>query len=188
METTTVFSDLPTLETERLVLRKLNLADAPDMFEFGSDPQVVQYTTWQVHSSIQDAQAFLRSVVERYAGGQVAPWGLVLKNESKLIGTCGFVTWLPNFARAEVGYALSRRYWGRGLMTEAVRAVVAFGFLTMQVNRLQAVCDVDNTASAHVLEKVGMTYEGTLREYGFAKGRFRNLRMYSILRSEWVQG
>jgi ribosomal-protein-alanine N-acetyltransferase len=70
-------------------------------------------------------------------------------------------------------------------MTEAVRTVIAFGFCTMQLNRVQAICEVENVASARVMEKVGMTFEGRLREYMFFKEHHRNLKMYSILRGEW---
>jgi [ribosomal protein S5]-alanine N-acetyltransferase len=74
------------------------------------------------------------------------------------------VNYAPEHARAELGYVLSREHWGKGLMPEAVRAVIRFGFGRMELNRIQARCVAENTASARVMEKAGMTYEGTLRE------------------------
>ncbi len=180
-----IFGNLPTLETDRLLLRKVKLEDAQDLFEFASDPEVTRFTTWTTHQSLQDSEDFLRSVLDKYARQTLADWGVVHKADAKLIGSCGFNTWLPPHTRAEVGYALSKQYWGRGLMTEAVQAAIDFGFRTMQLNRIQAVCNVENIASARVMEKVGMTYEGTLREYTFSKGHYSNLKMYSILRKEW---
>ncbi len=180
-----VFGDLPTLETDRLMLRKISMDDAADMFEYASDPEIARYVTWDAQKSIEDSKAFISWVLEQYANGQVAPWGVVLKENGKLIGTCDFVYWNTNHARAEVGYAMSRQYWGQGLTPEAVRAILAFGFDKMRLNRIEARCNVPNTASARVMEKVGMQFEGILRQQMFTKGNYDDLKMYSILRSEW---
>jgi ribosomal-protein-alanine N-acetyltransferase len=99
----------------------------------------------------------------RYQAGQVAPWGVELKSTGQIIGTCDYVWWHPQHACAEIGYALSRAYWGRGLMTEAVRAIMQFGFARMHLNRIQAMCMVKNLSSERVMQKAGMQLEGTLR-------------------------
>jgi ribosomal-protein-alanine N-acetyltransferase len=181
-----VFADLPSLETERLLLRKMRMADAQDLFEYASDPDVARYTTWPLHSSLDDSKAYLRRVLDLYAAHEVAEWGLEHKAGGKFIGTCGYVDWSPYHARAEVGYAMSRNYWGQGLMTEAVRAVFRFGFQRMMLNRVEARCMIENVASARVMEKCGMRYEGILREHMYAKGRYDDLKIYSILRREWT--
>jgi ribosomal-protein-alanine N-acetyltransferase len=181
-----VFGDLQSLETERLLLRKLSLEDAGDLFAYASDPEVARYTTWEAHKTIDDSRTVLSQWVDLYATGQVAPWGVVHKGDAKLIGTCGFVSWAPRHARAEVAYALSRPYWGKGYTTEAVRAVIAFGFNTKGLNRIEARCDIPNIASARVMEKVGMKFEGVLRQQLFVKGVYVDLKMYSILRTEWA--
>ena len=180
-----VFGDLPTLETERLVLRKMRLDDAADLFEYASDPEVSTYTTWGPHQSIQDSREFLMRILSLYESDQLADWGIEHKADAKFIGTCGFALWDPYHSRAEIGYAMSRKYWGKGLMTEAARELIDFGFHNMQLNRLQAMCMVDNIGSARVMEKSGMTYEGILRDYMYAKGRYDDLKVYSILRREW---
>lgn len=117
METKDVFGNLPTLETGRLVLRKVTLGDGRDFFEYASDPEVARYTTWEPHQSIEDSLSFLRLVLERYDNQRVATWGVEHKRDQKFIGTCGFLYWAVPDARAEVAYALSRKYWGQGLMT-----------------------------------------------------------------------
>jgi ribosomal-protein-alanine N-acetyltransferase len=180
-----VFRELPTLETERLWLRKLRPDDLDDIFEYASDPEVAKYTTWETHKTPADAHTFLASVLERYQTGQIAVWGLEHKSDQKLIGTCALHDVVPHHARAELGYALSRSYWNKGYMTEAVHAVIDFGFGTLQFNRIEAHCLPENIGSARVMEKVGMTFEGTLRQHMFVKGKYDDLRMYSILRSEW---
>ena len=180
-----VFADLPTLETERLVLRRMRLEDASDLFEYASDPEVSLYTTWYPHQSIDDSREFLTRILSLYENTQLADWGIVHKADAKFIGTCGFADWSPYHSRAEIGYAMSRKYWGQGLMTEAARRVIDFGFENMQLNRVDARCMIENIGSARVMEKSGMTYEGILREHMYAKGRYDDLKIYSILRREW---
>lgn len=101
------------------------------------------------------------------------------------MGTCGFVNWSLDHARAELGYAIHREYWGQGLVPEAVRAMISFGFEKIGLNRIEARCIAENTASARVMEKAGMSYEGTLRQREFIKGAYRNIKLYAILKSEY---
>lgn len=183
IEVKDVFEDLPVLETERLVLRKLEMDDLEDIFEYARDPEVAKYTTWMAHTTPNDTSAFLNYVLDLYRNGEVAPWGVL--HERKLVGTCGFVGWDLDHSRAEIGYALSRKYWGRGLMTEAVVRIISFGFRTMQLNRIQARCEAANVASVRVMEKAGMRFEGVLREHEYSKGRYLDIVMCSILRREW---
>ena len=180
-----LLAELPTLETERLLLRKITPADEADVFAYGSDPEVSKYMPWEPHQSLEDTRAYLATVFERYRQHTPGPWGIVHKGDAKLIGTCAYHDWQRNDRRAEIGYVLSRSYWGQGYMAEATRAIIAFGFREMNLNRVQAMCDVPNIGSARVMEKIGMRFEGVLREYFFEKGRYIDLKLYSILRSEW---
>ena len=183
-----VFRNLPTLETPRLILRRLQLEDAPDVFAYASDPEVARYTTWSAHRSLEDSLEFVRAQLRAYEEGQVAPWAMVDRQSGRVIGTAGFVAWAPVHARAEIGYAMGRAYWGRGLMTEAVRAILRFGFEHMGLNRIEGRCMPENPASARVMEKAGMRYEGLLREQMYIKGRFIDLKVYAMLRREWEAG
>ncbi|HET7480658.1 MAG TPA: GNAT family N-acetyltransferase [Rubrobacteraceae bacterium] len=181
-----VLRDLPRLETDRLVLRKMRLEDADAMFDYASDPEVTRYVIWPTHRTMEDSRAFLELTVSNYATGEGFDWGIVYKGDEKFIGTCGFVSRSPEHARAEVGYVISRRYWGRGLTAEALRAIIRFGFERMELNRIEARCIAGNTASARVLEKAGMTCEGTLRERERIQGKLRDMKMYSILKREYL--
>ena len=181
-----IFRDLPELETERLLLRKMRLDDAEAMFAYASDPEVARYVLFETHRSVEDSESFLRLALEGYERGDFGGWGVVLKDSGAFVGTCGMdAGYAPEHARAELGYVLSREHWGRGLMPEAVRAVIRFGFKRMSLNRVQARCIAENAASARVMEKAGMTYEGTLRESEFIKGAYRDMKLYSILRREY---
>ncbi len=180
-----VFGSLPPVETPRLILRKLTPDDAQDMFEYASDPEMTRYVAWSPHTSIESSQEFIAWVMNRYERGQVANWGVERKGGRKLIGTCGYGWWDVSNAHAEIGYALARRYWNQGLTTEAVKAVIAFGFQRMGLHRVQATCAIENIASARVMEKAGMQFEGVLRGYMLKKGVYFDQKMYSILRDEW---
>jgi ribosomal-protein-alanine N-acetyltransferase len=185
-EERSVFSNLPELETERLLLRKMRLDDAEALFAYASDPEVTRYVPWDTHRSMEDSESFLGFATEGYERGDFGGWGVVLKDDGVFIGTCGIdVGYAPEHARAELGYVLSRKHWGKGLMPEAVRAVIRFSFGRMGLNRVEARCIAENTASARVMEKAGMTYEGTLREREFIKGAYRDMKLYSILRREY---
>ena len=175
---------LPTLVTDRLILRKMKPQDAEAVFAYASDPEVTRYVIWETHRSIEDSRAFLDLVTSKYESGGEPEWGIVYKGDHRFVGTCGIVSWEPQHARAELGYALSRDYWGRGLMAEAVATMISFGFREMSLNRIEARCIAENTASARVMEKAGMLYEGTLRQRELIKGEHRDIKIYSILRDE----
>ncbi|HET9223072.1 MAG TPA: GNAT family protein [Roseiflexaceae bacterium] len=182
-----LLANLPVIETERLLLRKITLDDAADIFEYASDREVPTYMSWEPHQSIQETYDYLERVMRRYQEHNPGPWAIVHKRDAKMIGTCSYSSWEREDYRAEVGYVLNRRYWGQGYMAEAVRAIVDFGFSRLGMNRIQARCDVPNIGSARVMEKVGMSFEGVLRQQLFEKGTFRDIKIYSILRSEWAE-
>lgn len=174
----------PTLETERLILRKLKISDDKDIFEYAKDPEVSRYVTWEPHKSIEDARAFINWNLERYNKGEIGEWAIELKETGRVIGSIGFVELdRINFC-GTVGYALSRKYWGKGIMTEAVRRIICFAFEEMGLNRVEAVHIPENEASGRVMQKAGMMYEGLLRQRMFAKGRFWDLKQYAIIKDD----
>ena len=177
-----VLKDLPTLETERLILRKMVLNDAEAVFAYASNSEVSRYTLWETHRSIEDSRAFLEFATQKYENGGEPDWGIVYRGNGCLVGACGLVNWEAEHARAEVGFVLSREDWGRGLMSEAVRAILRFGFERMNLNRIEARCIAENAASARVMEKAGMVYEGTLRQREYIKGAYRDIKLYAILK------
>jgi ribosomal-protein-alanine N-acetyltransferase len=179
-----VLKDLPTLVTDRLILRKMTPDDAEAVFAYASDPEVTRYVIWETHRSVEDSRAFLDLLTSKYESGGEPEWGIVYKGDHRFVGTCGIVSWEPYHGRAELGYALSRDYWGRGLMAEAVGAMISFGLREMNLNRIEARCIAENIASARVMEKAGMVYEGTLRQRELIKGELRDVKVYSILRDE----
>ncbi|WP_078552120.1 GNAT family N-acetyltransferase [Bacillus alkalicellulosilyticus] len=176
-----IYSELPQLETERLILRKITMDDAESMFAYASKPEVTKFVTWDTHRTLLDTVDFIKFIESKYAKNEITPWGIELKETKTLIGTIDFVWWQPEHKVAEIGFALSPDYWKKGIMTEAASAVIRFGFTQMDLVRIQARCLTENLGSQKVLEKIGMTCEGVLRQSMFIKGKHCDIKLYSIL-------
>jgi len=173
---------LPTLETNRLVLRPFLPADLEDVFAYASDPETTRLVRFDTHRDRGVTARWLADVGAREAG---APWALELKEGGRVIGSLGARDWEPGNRCAEVGFVLNREFWGRGLVPEALRAAVDDLFAHRGVNRLQAHAMVENAASAAVLVKCGFAIEGVQRERVFLKGAFHDIRLFGLLRSDW---
>ena len=180
-----LFSHIPTLQTQRLILRKISPKDAADMYEYARLPQVTRYLTWYEHESVQYTRDYLQALQGSYRRGEFFDWGLELKENGKFIGTCGFTDIREDYNFAEVGYVLSPAYQGRGLMSEALREVLRFGFETLCVERIEAKHMEGNDASAAVMKRCGMSYEGRIRRRMIIKGCYEDYHLYSILKSEY---
>lgn len=176
--------DLPELETERLLLRKITSDDAADIFSYGSNENVSKYVTWGKHQSIEDTDKFIDFILKGYQYFNKALWGIVLKETGQLIGTIDFVSINKNHQSAEIGYVLSEAFWGKGFTTEATKRIIQFGFTVLDLVRIQARCMAENAGSHKVMAKAGMTYEGTMRKGFLSEGRFHDLMFYSILKEE----
>lgn len=175
---------IPTLETPRLTLRAPRMSDANDIFAYAQDAEFFTYLPAEPHKSIEDTRAFIRSQLDFIAQEQRVIWSVVHRADQKVIGACNIHDIERKHFRCEMGYALARAYWGQGLMTEAARAMLRHAFGTMQAHRVVAMCEPNNIGSERVMQKCGMTYEGTLRDHRFEKGRFVTFKVYGILSSE----
>ena len=188
MQVENVFSQLPQLATRRLVLRRLRESDVDDVYAYACDPDVARHTSWAPHTSPDESRQFVRRVLDAYHEKRVANWGIELKAERKIIGTGGFIAWDPQHGTAEIGYAMGKPYWGQGLMTEAVGAILEFAFTRMELNRVVIRMDPRNTGSWRVAEKCGCRFEGISRQAVHAKGAFRDLMVWAIVREDWARG
>lgn len=150
-----------TFVTDRLRLRPPTLSDAESIHSaYATDPEVTRYLIWQPHKNIEETNAFLTRCAEGWLTGSEFPWAITLKESGELIGMVGLR--IHDF-KADLGYNLAQRFWGNGFATEAVTAIVNWALTQPQIFRVWAMCDVDNLASARVLEKVGMKREGIMR-------------------------
>lgn len=182
-----IFSSIPGLETERLILRKMKRSDAEDMFEYSKDPEVTKYLLWMPHPSVHYTARYLNYLQDRYAVGKFYDWAVVDKATGKMIGTCGFTCFHEEHNSAECGYVLNPGYWGRGIAAEALGAVMKFGFMTIGLHRIECRYMQGNDRSRRVMEKVGMTYEGMMRDAILVGNEYKTVGVCSILASEYVK-
>lgn len=151
------------IRTERLLLRKPRLQDTPVIFEtYARDPEVTRFLAWKPHKNMQETEHFLLTCAELWRAGKDYTYAISRIEDDMFVGMFGLH---PMQIKLEVGYALARPYWGHGYMTEVLRAVIDWALMGSEMYRVQAFCDVDNIASARVMEKAGMVLEGVLRRY-----------------------
>jgi [ribosomal protein S5]-alanine N-acetyltransferase len=149
------------IETKRLVIRVPHLSDAQSIFDgYARDSDVTRYLVWRPHTDVHETERFLAECIEAWEQCARFPWVITLKDDGELIG---MVEIRVNSFKADVGYVIARRWWGKGLATEALRPIVEWAMAQPNIYRVWALCDVANVASARVLEKAGMKREGLLR-------------------------
>jgi [ribosomal protein S5]-alanine N-acetyltransferase len=151
------------LETKRLRLRRAAPTDAEEIFQaYAQDAEVTRFLVWRPHKSVDTVRQFLNECNIRWEKGQAYPYVITLKEEAELIG---MIEIRPNGHRADFGFGLARAHWGKGLMPEAISAVITLGLSQPMIYRMEATCDIENKASARALEKAGLLREGVLRKY-----------------------
>jgi ribosomal-protein-alanine N-acetyltransferase len=180
-----IFSNIPTLYTERLSLRAMHPIDAEDMFDYAKRPEVTKYLLWREHESISFTRDYLIYVGRRYALGDFYDWAIIDRESRKMIGTCGFTKIDTANNSAEIGYVLNPDFHRRGFGSEAVKRILKFGFEELKLNRIEARFMQGNEASLALMRSVGMTFEGYMRDLVLAKGSYRTVGVSSILRSEY---
>jgi [ribosomal protein S5]-alanine N-acetyltransferase len=158
-----VISPPETVETERLRLRKPALADAEEIFrQYAQDGEVTKYLTWLPYGRVEETREFIRTCLAMWQERQSFHWTILRKDDGQLLG---MINARVDGHKWELGYVLAREHWGRGYMTEAVKSLIDTAFKDATVYRVWAVCDIDNAASARVMEKAGMQREGLLRRW-----------------------
>ncbi|HZG76230.1 MAG TPA: GNAT family protein [Paenibacillus sp.] len=179
-------NSFPILETERFLLRKMDVADAPAVFDVFSDAAVTKDIGIEPFSDVTQAEQLIRFMNDLYEEKKAFRWGIIKKDEDTLIGTCGFNGWdLNRGARGEIAYDLNQRYWRRGYMTEVIDRVIRFGFETAGLYRIEAFTNIDAKPSIRFLQRMGFTEEGVLRGYSLIHGQYADQRCFSLLKNEW---
>nr|WP_272893759.1 GNAT family protein [Heyndrickxia oleronia] len=176
-------SVFPLLETERLSLRKIEKEDAEDIFRCFSDPDVTRYYGQESFTSFEQAEQIIEMFNHNYKERRGIRWGMELKDRKGIIGSIGFNAWVPKYKRAEIGYELHPGFWRKGYASEAVKAVVDYGFNHLDLNRIGAVVFLENTASNDLLIKLGFEKEGVLRNYIYQNGISYDTNVYSLVKN-----
>ena len=175
----------PILETDRLVLRQVTQDDANSLLTYLSDKEVMKYVGLEPFKSIDDAMdeiSWYQSIFEKSTGIR---WGITLKEQGEVIGSCGFLNVVSQHYRSEIGVELSGEHWGKGIASEAFEAVIRYGFEQMNLQRIEALIEPHNKPSQKLAEKQGFIREGLLRNYEFTCGKFDDLYMFSLLNQDF---
>lgn len=175
---------IPVLTTARLRLRAPRRDDAAALLKILGDPEVTRYHSMPTLATLGEARSALERLRRRHAAQEALRWAIERAGHPSMIGTIGLLRFDLEHRRAELGYELARRWWGRGLAPEAAAAVVRYGFSVLGLHRIEAGVLFGNDASVRVLEKLGFVEEGPRRDYLFARGRFHTLRWFSLLETD----
>jgi [ribosomal protein S5]-alanine N-acetyltransferase len=179
------FPRFPELTTQRLRLRQVRPDDAEAFFAIFSDEETMKYYGHAPHSTIDKTREWITQVEARYTQREAIRWGVTFADQDEIIGSCSFHHFAAHGQCVETGYDLNRVYWGQGVMTEAMSAVLTYGFSTLELHRIEAIIDIQNVRSKALLEKLGFTYEGNLRQRYYMEGRFGDEHYFGLLKDEW---
>ncbi|MCI8379047.1 MAG: GNAT family N-acetyltransferase [Lachnospiraceae bacterium] len=193
-----------TIETARLILRRLELTDAEMMFRnWTGDDKVTRFLRWDAHTTIDDTKNMIQQWVDNYQYDSTYYWGMYLKKgtdfacwqpphseqfpiekNSEMIGSIGVTITSEYDFKGELGYKIGSHWWNQGYASEAAEAVINYMFHNTDIERISAFCSVENPASGKVMEKIGMRYEGLMRHYYKTRDGFHDCALYGIIRSQ----
>ena len=176
------FHPFQNLETERLLLRRIDENDIEEVFALRSNPEIMKYIPRSLAKTKEDALEHIAMIEDKIINNVGINWGITIKGNDKIIGIIGHYRIQPENHRAEIGYMSLPEYNGKGYITEAIKAVVAYGFEHMNLHSIEAVIDPGNIASEKVLLKNGFVKEAHILENELWEGKFWDTVIYSLLR------
>ena len=181
------FKTFPQIETSRLVLRKIKPSDANDLFSFMSDGETLKNNLMSPHKKIAETDKLIKNLTKQYDRKREIRWGVTIKGSAAIIGTTVFYNMHPMEFQTEVGCVLAKQHWSGGIMTEALAAIITFGFDKMAFNRITSFILPDNIGAIRMVKKVGFREEGLLKECKYSNNRFYDLGVYSLLKKDYIQ-
>lgn len=183
-----MFAAFPHLETERLALRALHSGDAESLLAVLGDEEVAEFYDDEVFKDVSQAREQIEAWAAEFRARRCVRWGITQRENGELIGTCGYYRFHTWHKRAGMGYELGRSFWRQGIMTEALGAIIEFGFKSIGLNRIDAAVMLENEGSVKLLGKLWFHQEGVLREYENWGGKgCVDLLMFSLLRREYEE-
>jgi len=176
------FVPFPVLETERLFLRRPEISDADALLPYRSDREYMKYIMHRYTTSKKEIEQSLALMNSKIDSGEGINWSMVSKETNELTGLVGYVKFYKEHYRAEVGYMLFTPYQEKGLMREAVKAVLDFGFNQLRLHSVEAIVNHENEASKNLLEKTGFTKDAFFKDYLYQNGKFVSAHVYSLVK------
>ena len=189
LDVSTQLMSFPELETERCLLRAITYDDIPDFFEIMSDDSVTQYLPWETATSFDMPKEYVKRYEVMFKEQKGVIWGIINKENNKMMGNCLLFHFNLAHHRAELGYALGSGWWRQGIMLEVTSKVVDYAFNKLNFHSLEAHIDPANTGSHKLLEKLGFVQEGYFREnfYNAEQDIFEDDAVFSLLKSDWAK-
>ena len=183
-----IYKGAPMIETQRLILRKIEMNDANRMFEYiFSDHRVMDNLIKGPHQSITETINRLTEITNQYVSEKFCYWGIVVKESGELIGTIDLFNINEDTENCEVGYNIGFNWWNKGYGTEALHAVVEFAFRIMDIHKISATHNIDNPASSKIMLKVGMKREGIIRHMIRKNNQYKDCGIFGILQQEYFE-
>ncbi|AFL99609.1 MULTISPECIES: GNAT family N-acetyltransferase [Desulfitobacterium] len=175
------------LETERLILRKFELNDAEAMFRnWASDAEVTKYLIWPPHDNVAVSLEVLKDWISQYKDHKFYQWAIVCKeNGPEPIGSISIVKMDERIGMVHVGYCLGKRWWGKGVASEALAELIRFFFEEVEVNRIESRHDPRNPNSGRVMKKCGLVYEGTVKQGDWCNQGICDCSMYGLVAEDY---
>jgi [ribosomal protein S5]-alanine N-acetyltransferase len=180
------FLPFQNLESGRLLLRQITPADVPAIFKLRSNPETMKYVPRPVLSKLEEAEEHYKLIQDKIEKNEGINWAITLKTSPHLIGIIGHYRIKWEHFRSEIGYMILPEYHGQGIVTEAVKLIIAYGFGYMKMHSLEAIIDPANIASAKVLEKNKFVKEGHFRQNEYYNGKFLDSAIYSLLKEDYI--
>ncbi len=176
------FKPFPVIETERLLLRKITRKDADDIYIFRQKAEVMKYIGKPTAKSVSEIKELIKKIEDGIKTNSKIVWGITLKNENKVIGTIGYHRMEMEHHRAEIGYMINQPYWNKGMANEAMKVIIDYGFIKMNLHSIEAKLDPVNIASKKLLTKFGFVKEAYFKENYFFDGKFQDTEVCSLIR------
>lgn len=177
-----------TLETERLTLRRFELSDTDSVFKnWANDPAIQTMVSEPVYSTPEAVQDLLGKYIDSYSNPDCYRWAICLKETDECIGQIAFFLVNSTHHFSEIEYCIGQAFQKKGLATEALKAIIEFGFESVNFHKIQVCHKAGNEASMNLIRKCQFTYEGTLRDFFYMNGKYVDRLYYSMLRSEYEQ-
>ena len=178
------FNPFPVINTEKLLLRQVEKSDVNEIFFLRSDKKVLEYLDRAPAANIQEAASWIEKINELEKNNNAVTWAITLKPDDTLIGTLGFWNITKEHYRAEIGYTLHPNHQGKGIMQEAMLAVLNYGFKIMKLHSIEGNVNPNNLSSIKILERNNFTREGFFKENYFYDGKFLDSAIYSLISPE----
>lgn len=174
------FDPFPILETERLVLRRITLEDAQSYFELRSNVDAMKHICKPLQKSVEESITMIYKINEMIAFNDGIGWAICFKTDNKMIGSVSFHRIEKEHCRAEIGYMLHPKHWKQGIVSEAVEAIIKYGFDTLKFHSIEAHIDPTNSGSEKVLRKFNFEKEAYFKENYFFDGKFLDTAVFSL--------